>query len=73
VIGILGPEPIQPLTIARDIPPDIASTVRECFLSMHETEEGREAMGRIGIKKYVEVKPEFFDGVRDYFAPLYCV
>jgi phosphonate transport system substrate-binding protein len=65
VVDALGPSPIPPWVISRDLPGPTKDSVRRLFLEMHEDEEGAEILQGGMIKRFVAVSDRDYDPIRE--------
>lgn len=65
VVDALGPSPIPPWVISRDLPGPTKDSVRRLFLEMHEDEEGAEILKDGMVKRFVAVSDRDYDPIRE--------
>lgn len=65
VVDILGPSPIPPWMISRDLPGPTRDSIRQMFLKMHEDEEGAEILQEGMVKRFVTVTDRDYDPIRE--------
>ncbi len=65
VIEILGPSPIPPWVISRNLTADLRQEVRNAFLDMHKEEEGRSILRKAMIHRFVSVTDDMYDPIRE--------
>ncbi|NER33982.1 MAG: PhnD/SsuA/transferrin family substrate-binding protein [Oscillatoria sp. SIO1A7] len=65
VIETLGPSPIPPWVVTRNVPSTLREAIRKVFWHMHETVEGREILKQGQIMKMVRVEDFSYNLVRD--------
>jgi phosphonate transport system substrate-binding protein len=65
LIDTLGPSPIPPWVITRNVAPELRQAVRRVFLQMHEQPEGQAILRQGQIMKMVRVEDGDYDPIRD--------
>jgi phosphonate transport system substrate-binding protein len=68
VIDMLGPSPIPPLVIARNLHPDLKQRARSALLAMHRDPQAVRELRKGQIKRFVAVTDETYDPLRQMFA-----
>lgn len=68
VLDMLGPSPIPPLVIAKNLNPDLKQRIRETLLTMHRDPQAAHALARGQIKRFVSINNEDYDPIRTMFA-----
>lgn len=64
VIDRLGPSPIQPVTLAARIPPDLRAAIVEALVSLHEDPRTRPIITASLVDRFVAVDPDSYRDVR---------
>lgn len=59
-----GPSPIPPWLVHRRTPPPLREALRRLFLGLHDDEEGRGVLHLARIARFVEVRDEDYDPIR---------
>ena len=67
VLTTLGPSPIPPLVIARQIDPQLADRLKAALLEMHKDPHGRQVLVHAQIRRFQEVSDADYDAIRDMF------
>ncbi len=65
VIEILGPSPIPPWVVSRDLPDSLRDSLRSVFLEMHQNEAGKAILREGMIARFVSVSDQNYDPIRD--------
>ena len=65
VVEILGPSPIPPWVVTKNVPLEIREEIREVFLRMHEYPEGRIILEHGLMVKMVQVYDRDYDPIRE--------
>ncbi|NET46690.1 phosphate/phosphite/phosphonate ABC transporter substrate-binding protein [Okeania sp. SIO2B3] len=65
VIENLGPSPIPPWVITRNVPSALRESIRQAFWNLHETPEGRSILEPEQMMKMVQVEDSNYDLIRD--------
>jgi phosphonate transport system substrate-binding protein len=65
VIASLGPSPIPPWVVTRNLPAELREAIRHVFWRMHESADGREILERGLVKKMVRVEDRDYDPIRE--------
>ncbi|MCB0193950.1 MAG: PhnD/SsuA/transferrin family substrate-binding protein [Anaerolineae bacterium] len=65
VIETLRPSPMPPWVVTKNVPPPLREAIRQVFLSMHKTEEGRAILKQGQIQKLARVDDHDYDSIRD--------
>jgi phosphonate transport system substrate-binding protein len=65
IVDTLGPSPIPPWVILKDLPQDLRSSLRELLLGMHRDAEGRAVLARGYMTRFARVKDTDYDAIRD--------
>ena len=65
VVESLGPSPIPPWTVSKELPPAIRYAVRQIFLEMHRDEEGASILQAAKIKRFEAVTDSDYDPIRE--------
>jgi ABC-type phosphate/phosphonate transport system substrate-binding protein len=65
VIEILGPSPIPPWVIIKNMPSELREAIREVYLEMHKTSDGKAALSQGQIAKMVQVSDKDYDAIRE--------
>ena len=65
VVEVLGPSPIPPWVISRNMPPASKHMIRGAFLRMHQDDEGYAILQEAGVKRFVEVDDRDYDAIRE--------
>lgn len=63
----LGPSPIPPLVVRRELSADLKRALKQSVLSMHEDPAGAAVLARGPVDRYVEVRDEDYDPIRRAF------
>ncbi|MFZ0488042.1 MAG: PhnD/SsuA/transferrin family substrate-binding protein, partial [Arenicellales bacterium] len=64
VIDVLGPSPIPPWVVHKDVPPELRQAIREALWQMHEGEPGRSILEEHGLLKMAPVQDEDYEPIR---------
>lgn len=64
VVASLGPSPIPPVVVRRDVPATLQEEVRAALLGMHEDVNGRGILASGGIARFVAVHDRDYDDIR---------
>ena len=65
LIDTLGPSPIPPWVVTRNVAPELREAIRRVFLQMHEQSEGRAILAQGQLLKMVRVEDRDYDPIRD--------
>jgi len=65
IIETLGPSPIPPWVIRKELPADLRTNIRQIFLQMHQNPRGQSILVQDHIARFVQVKDEFYDSIRE--------
>ncbi len=65
VIARWGPYGIPPLVVRPALDPQLKQQLREFFLNLHNSEEGRVILDNMGIDKFVIVSDDTYDSIRE--------
>ena len=65
VIETLGPSPIPPWVITRNVPSALRESIRQAFWHMHKTSEGLRILAQEQIMKMAQVEDGNYDLIRD--------
>ena len=65
IIETLGPSPIPPWVIRKGLPADLRANIRQVFLQMHQDPRGQSLLAQSNIARFVRVKDEFYDSIRE--------
>jgi phosphonate transport system substrate-binding protein len=65
VIEILGPSPIPPWVINKNVPFELREAIREIYVGMHKTTDGRAILAQGRIAKMVQVSDKDYDAIRE--------
>jgi phosphonate transport system substrate-binding protein len=65
VVDTLGPSPIPPWVISKDLPGTIKDSIRRLFVEMHEDQEGAEILQEGMITRFVTVSDRDYDPIRE--------
>lgn len=65
VVQTLGPSPIPPLVIGRDLPIALSRRIRDFILSMHEDPDGRAVLAAARMSRFVPVSDADYEPIRD--------
>lgn len=63
-IEILGPSPIPPWVIRRDLPQTVRQQIQQILLTMHHSPEGRAILATHGVAQFVSVTDSDYDIIR---------
>ena len=64
IIETLGPSPIPPWIIRKEVPRFLRQSLRELLSHMHEDEQGRAILAANRIKKFIVVDDQAYDPLR---------
>ena len=64
IIDTIGPSPIPPLVIQKNLPADLKQTIRHLLLHMHEEENGRFILNSGQLARFVQVHDQDYDPIR---------
>jgi phosphonate transport system substrate-binding protein len=64
IVGTLGPSPIPPWVMRKELPPDLRSGVRDLLLGMHQDPEGRMVLAQGHMTRFAHVKDSDYDPIR---------
>ena len=65
ILETLGPSPIPPWVVQRNLSPDLRSNVRDLLLGMHQEPEGREVLANGQITRFAHVEDTDYDLIRE--------
>lgn len=65
VIEILGPSPIPPWVVSRDLSDSLKASLRSVFLEMHQHDAGWTILRKAMIDRFVSVSDQDYDPIRD--------
>lgn len=65
IVEILGPSPIPPWVVTRDLPDSLRDSLRTVFLEMHQDEAGRAILREGMIARFVPVSDQNYDPIRE--------
>lgn len=65
IVETLGPSPIPPWVVARNLSPEMEKALREAFLGMHKQAEGRAVLAAGQMARFVRVEDGDYDPIRD--------
>ena len=65
MVDTLGPSPIPPWVISRELPGPTRDSIRQLFLEMHEDQEGAEILREGMVKRFVAVSDRDYDPIRE--------
>ncbi len=65
VIETLGPSPIPPWVVSRNLPDSLRDSLRSVFLEMHQNEAGKAILREGMIARFVSVSDQNYDPIRD--------
>jgi len=65
VIDILGPSPIPPLVIHKNVAEETRATLRESVISLHKSESGRKSLSKGAYTRFVAVQNSDYDAIRE--------
>lgn len=65
IIDTLGPSPIPPWVIGKQLPEDLRANIRQIFLQMHQNLRGQSILAQGNMARFAQVKDEFYDSIRD--------
>jgi phosphonate transport system substrate-binding protein len=64
VIARYGPYGMPPLVVHPDLNPQMKDQLRDFFLNLHNSREGKKILNDLGIDKFVEVSDSAYDSIR---------
>ena len=64
IVETLGPSPIPPLVITRQLPPDLRERIRTVLLEMHTVQAGRAVLAAGQMARFVHVVDQDYDPIR---------
>lgn len=67
VIDTLGPSPIPPWVVLRNLPWETRESMQEALVSMHEDPRGREILAQGPVARFARVVDSDYDAIRDMF------
>jgi phosphonate transport system substrate-binding protein len=65
VIEVLGPSPMPPWVVSRQVTPDIRQALRDALTGMHARADGRTILARAGIARFQAVDDGDYDPIRE--------
>jgi len=65
IIETLGPSPIPPWVIRKELSADLRAAIRQVFLQMHQNPRGQSILAQGHIARFVRVNDEFYDPIRE--------
>jgi phosphonate transport system substrate-binding protein len=65
IVGTLGPSPIPPSVISRQVPGKVRDALKQALLGMHGEDEGREILDAAMIARFTEVADEEYNEIRE--------
>jgi phosphonate transport system substrate-binding protein len=65
IIDTLGPSPIPPWVVAKNVPPALREAIRQVFCQMHTTPAGQSILAGGRMMKLVPVQDRDYDPIRD--------
>jgi phosphonate transport system substrate-binding protein len=65
VIEILGPSPIPPWVVSRDLSGSLKDSLRSVFLEMHQNDAGRTILREAMIDRFASVSDHNYDPIRE--------
>jgi phosphonate transport system substrate-binding protein len=65
LIDTLGPSPIPPWVVTRNLAPQLREAIRRVFWQMHESAEGQKILRQGQLLKMVRVEDRDYDPIRD--------
>jgi phosphonate transport system substrate-binding protein len=65
IIEALGPSPIPPLVVHRNMARDMRERLREGLINLHSTELGKHALEMGAVKRFVAVQDSDYDPIRE--------
>ena len=68
IVDMLGPSPIPPLVIARNLDPALKLRIRETLLAMHRDPQAARELGKGQIKRFASVSDEYYDPLHLMFT-----
>lgn len=70
ILGRSDPIPYGPVVVRRDLGPERVKKIREFFLTLHDSERGREVLMESGFSDFVPAKSRDYDIIRKASARL---
>jgi phosphonate transport system substrate-binding protein len=64
VVETIGPEPIPPVIVSRDVAPALRTRLRDAFLTMHADAEGDAVLAAGLLARFVPVEDRDYDPIR---------
>jgi phosphonate transport system substrate-binding protein len=68
IIDSLGPSPIQPVAVRRNLPEGIKDDIRLALAEIEKVPEGRSILARAQVERFVQVDDETYDSIRTMSA-----
>jgi phosphonate transport system substrate-binding protein len=68
VIDILGPSPIPPLVVHKNVPYESRAALRKGLINLHKTDSGRKALAKGAYDRFVAVQNSDYDPIREMEA-----
>jgi phosphonate transport system substrate-binding protein len=65
VVEVLGPSPIPPWVLTKNVPSELREAIRKVFWRMHETLEGQAILEQGQMMKMVQVTDRDYDPIRE--------
>jgi phosphonate transport system substrate-binding protein len=63
-IASIGPSPVPPIVVRRDLPQALRTQLYEALIALHEDAEGRAILASATIERFVAVTDEFYNDLR---------
>lgn len=68
-IGTLGPNPIPPWVVSKDVPQEMREKLRTFFLEFHQSPKGLSILNEWNISHFSSVQDQDYDRIRQMAAP----
>lgn len=65
IINISPPFGIPPVVVPREINRDLKEQMKQVFLHLHEEENGKQILNKIGIDRFIEIEDSAYDSIRE--------
>ena len=72
IIDTLGPSPIPPWIISTSVPATVRETLRNAFVTMHETRRGREILNSGGLSRMALADDDSYNLIRKFQKDSQC-
>jgi len=70
IIAKWGPYGIPPLVTSPKLSPELREKIRTALLQMDQSDDGRAALGVLGVDRFVTIDDHAYDSIRDMMAVL---